>query len=621
VCGFFGIISENIDYSNKELDNISKSINHRGPDAHNSIKKKVGENYVYLDHNRLSIIDLSDQGTQPFISEDKNFILVFNGEIYNFQEIRKTLEKKKIKFKTKTDTEVLLNAWIEWREDCLNKFKGMFAFSIVDVKQQKIFLVRDNFGMKPIYFYQNKGKFFFASEIICILKLLREKINLNFDKIYDYLVYGNHDNTHETFFMNIFQLRPGEILSIDLNSNLIIKKKWWKPKTDLVENISFEKAKEKIKKDFLESVKKHLISDVKVGIALSGGIDSSAIACATKILDPKKEIILISFLPENKKDNESYWVKKIENHINTKSIKISQSEINLPSTVDEVIELQGEPFGDTTIIAEYLIFKEAKKNNIKVLLMGHGGDEVYVGYDGFPGAIIKSHLKNLKIINLLKFCFNWKKRNKATLFSLVKKISNEFFSGRIKSYLLNFTGIKEKPNWINRDFYKKRNISIGIKKKFNNYKSNRNLANKQLDNIYYQNLPAMLRYADRSSMKNSIECRLPFLNDNLFSYSLKLPENYLVSNKGVTKYIFKESMREIVPNKVLDREDKIGYFNNDDELINRMIKLTKLDNELEMFNLENLKKFLLNKNNNNLQKWRIINFMRWKNIFREYLHF
>ena len=365
MCGFYGFVSKKFEYSKDELKDISNLIYHRGPDAHNSTKDYIGKNYVYLDHNRLSIIDLSENGTQPFESEDKNFVLVFNGEIYNFHEIREKLKKKNIKFKTKTDTEVLLSAWIMWGEDCLKELRGMFSFSILDRNEQRIILVRDNFGMKPLYYYKDKNNFFFASEIICILKLLKKKTGININKAYDYLIYGNHDDSKETFFMNIFQLRPGELLSMDLNTNFIEKKKWWNPKTDLIPNISFDAAKIKIRDVFLESINKHLISDVKIGIALSGGIDSSAIACAIKHLYPEKKINLLSFISENQKDNEIYWIEKIEKYLGEKSIKISQSNANLSQAIDELIELQGEPFSDTTILAEYLIFKEAKKKVLK----------------------------------------------------------------------------------------------------------------------------------------------------------------------------------------------------------------------------------------------------------------
>ena len=624
MCGFYGSISAEFNYSESFLKDISNSINHRGPDAHNFIKDFVGKNHIYLDHCRLSIIDLSKNGTQPFVSEDKNFILVFNGEIYNFYEIREKLEKKNIKFKTKTDTEVLLQAWIMWGKDCLNQFSGMFAFSILDKRKQKIFLVRDNFGMKPLYYYKDKNNLFFASEIICILKILKRKVTVNTNKSYDYLIYGNHDDNHETFFSEIFQLRPGELLSMDLATNFIEKQKWWNPKTNLIDNISFETAKNNIKKTFLESVKKHLISDVEIGVALSGGVDSSAIACAIKNLYPEKKINLLSFIPEHEKDNEIYWIEKVEKYLGEKSLKISQSNINLIQTIDELIELQGEPFSDTTILAEYLIFKEAKKKGIKVLLMGHGGDEVFVGYDGFPGAIIKTYFKNNQFISLLKFCFHWKNRTKQSYFSLIKKISKEIFDYKIRDYLLNLIGFKKKPDWISSNYLKNNSVSLGSKFEKINFVNNRNLANKQLENIFFNSLPAMLRYADRSSMKNSIECRLPFLNEDLINQCLSFPENFLVSKEGNTKYIFKESMKNIVPKDIINRKDKIGYLNNNDKLINTMIENTDIDPEIGLFNKFKLKEFLYKKNHNKyvvLQKWRIINFLRWRNIFKQYLSY
>lgn len=219
MCGFYGIVSKKFNFSKKNLKEITSSIKHRGPDMHGSINEVIDNKYIYFDHNRLSILDLSNNGTQPYVSEDKNFIMVFNGEIYNFKEIKKVLENKNITFNSNTDTEVLFKSWIYWGDKCLEKLIGMFSFAILDRRTKKISLIRDNFGMKPLYFYKDSDNFYFSSEIICILKIHNKKFEVNLDRTFDYLIKGNCDDTDETFFKNIYQLRPGEILSLDINKN------------------------------------------------------------------------------------------------------------------------------------------------------------------------------------------------------------------------------------------------------------------------------------------------------------------------------------------------------------------------------------------------------------------
>ena len=262
------------------------------------------------------------------------------------------------------------------------------------------------------------------------------------------------------------------------------------------------------------------------------------------------------------------------------------------------------------MLSEYVLFKKAKEQNIKVLIMGHGGDEVFGGYDGFPLTILNTYLSNFQLLKFFKFSYHWIKNKSYSLPILVSKIKNVFFKQR------------DVPKWINRKFsFDIKNLKKKNEKK-HLFKKTKKLANTQLKHILYRNLPPMLRFADRSSMKNSIECRLPILNDDLLSIFLNLNQKFIVSDKAVSKYIFREALSDILPKKILNRKNKIGYNLPNAKIITKLLKTTKLENNLDLFDNYELKKFLLDNSTNNsilLQKWRIINFIKWKKIFKEYL--
>ena len=623
MCGILGTwhkdcpINHKNDFS-KALDLLIK----RGPDDKDLFIEKLNDGAISFGHRRLSIIDLTSGGHQPMHSYEKRYSIIFNGMIYNYKELKQELESTGIKFVSNSDTEVLLQSWIFWGEECLRKMIGMFSFAIYDRKLKNLFCVKDQFGMKPLFYYYDNKKFIFSSEIYPILALLKNKPKLNLQRSYDYLLFGNQDNQEDTFIDKIKQIGAGNILKFNHEKNSLNIKRWWYPSINEREDINFEHSAKQLKEKFLEKVKIHLRSDVPIGIALSGGIDSSSIACAVRHLYPDYEINTFSYLSEDSSLNEKKWIENINNFTKSKSNFIF-AENDFSKDLDDVIKIQGEPFLDTSIITEYLIFKKAKEKGIKVMLEGQGGDELLCGYNGYPGSRLYSLFLKNEYKKFFTFSKNWTKINQKKIYQLAFRFGQEVLSSNAKNIALKIIGKDFAPKWLNTDYLKKQNLQFQspeniIINKF----PGRMLISKLRENIFSGGLPALLRYADRSSMAFSIECRLPFLTKDFSEYIFSLPERFLISDQAKTKHIFREAMRGIVPDTILDRNDKIGFATPEARLL-RNVKsqiAAWLDDDYEnpLINKNFFKQEILNTLNGQKsydnQVWRMINFYRWSQL-------
>jgi|688.fasta_scaffold34117_2 asparagine synthase (glutamine-hydrolysing) len=621
MCGIIGSYSSESENQLKiNLENGLSVINHRGKDDRgiNSFKIKEGFN-LFLGHSRLSIIDLSIAGHQPMLSSDESYALVYNGEIYNYKEIRDKLEKENIIFNTNTDTEVLLKMIINWGLDSLIQIKGMFAFAFFDKRLNKLYLVRDAFGIKPLYYKFDNQSLYFCSEIQGISKLTNESFDADIDVSTQYLLYGLYDNTEKTFFKDVFQVMPACFLTIDFSSNNlnITKTQWWNP--SIIENkkISFEEALFKTKSIFEENIKLHLISDVPIGVALSGGIDSSSVVCMINKINPEFVINTFSYIAKDSEFDESYWIDIVNNNTNSKSNKILVEDDELLNDIYDLIQSQGEPFGGISIYAQYRVFKLAAENGVKVTLDGQGADELLAGYLGYPEYRIWSMLDEFSFIKVFNFIYNWAK-----------------FPNRSKSYAYRAIISYFIPNFIKYLFkkYKKDNIfnikySSVIKSRFQSSSKEyrgRRVVNELRSALLGNGLMALLRHADRNSMRWTIESRVPFLTINFAEFLLTLPEEYLISIDGITKNIFREAMKNIVPEQILSRKDKIGFKASDnicEKLVNSQFvdKLLFIAKPIPLFDYKNLETYFSNLKNRKIvfdhKSWRIINYILWCNKF------
>ncbi len=516
----------------------------RGPDNFGSNIALLENINVYLFHSRLNIVDLTNKANQPFIIN--NYLVIFNGEIYNFKKLKSELIKKGYSFKTNSDTEVLLTMYIEYKEKCVSFFRGMWAFCIWDMKKKIFFLSRDSFGEKPLFFLKNKKNFYFGSEVKYIKTLLNKKLEINQELIKKSLLYGYksiHKN-NQTYFKNIYSVNPGESLILDYKLNLKIKK---------IENFNPSKIKENnklndrhiinnIKNLVVKSVKETTVSDVPIAISLSSGIDSSVIL---GILSKKLKLNIKAFsLIDRGKYNEKYLIEK-----NVKKNKISCDYVDIDysdfiNKLKSIIDYQDQPISTITYFAQNQLMKEVSKKKYKVILSGSGADEMFAGYYDHFRQLATS--LNKKQIN--EYFLYWKK---FYLAKINNKRLKDFF--HYKKNPRDKTLIYDYNDKINS--YIKFNYKYKItEKKF--YKSL--LRNRMLNELFFEITPATLRHEDLNCMQYSIENRSPFLDMDILNFMNTVPSFKLIQ-KGYLKYFLRTAFKDILLKDIYSNRDKIGF--------------------------------------------------------------
>lgn len=620
MCGFLGFASkENYDSS---LSNSLDLMKHRGPDNQITTTEKVEELYVGLGHARLSVIDLSVAASQPFQSSCGRYLLVYNGEIYNYKELKEELLNIGFKFYTDSDTEVLINAWSAWGLKSLPKFIGMFSFVVLDRVNKNLTLIRDAFGIKPFFYslHQAQG-LFFGSDIRALLKLRDIEAKPDMQRAYDYLVHGDYDSSEFTFVKDIKHLLPGHYVEFDLNTGDASEiTAWWQPDISFTSKLTFDDAKLKLRELFLESVKLHLRSDVPLGVALSGGIDSSAVVCAVRYLQPNIPINTFSYIASDEHLSEEKWVDLINEQVGAVEHKTFANALEMQQDLDSMILMQGEPFGSTSIYAQYRVFKLAKEKGVTVTLDGQGADELLAGYSGYPGHKLLSIIENQGLWQAHKYAKKWALLPGGS-YSLAWK-----YVGRIKSpdslyaFARRKTGRDFYPSWLRIDYLKTNNVEFK-EKRSNLMKDNKGKRVREIlaSSLQNRGLPSLLRHGDRNSMAFSIESRVPFLTLPLAEFLLSIPEHYLISDEGVTKHIFREAMRGIVPDSHLDRKDKIGFATPESKWLLEMKDIIKdwirMAPEISFINKEEIiKEFdevIEGKCKFDGRVWRWVNYLRW----------
>jgi len=482
MCGIAGIIGENS--SEHVLDKMLLSQKYRGPDF---TGKYVSESIV-LGHNRLSIIDLSEEANQPFYSKDNRYILVFNGEIYNYVELKDEL-KSEFQFTTSSDTEILLAAYIKWGKECLSKLNGMFSFAVWDVLEEKLFAARDRFGIKPFYYHSNSDTFYFASEIKAlhiagISKTPDKKVWAS------YFAYGTYGNPDESFWEGIQQLPGGHYLEYIENKLTIAK--WYFFEQEIKKQqkeLPFEVVKETYQKLLEDSIKIHFRADVLVGFNISGGLDSSTLLAFVNKTQKRDNINAYTFYCDHENYDELPWVEEMIAETNNPLKKVLLNVNELEHLAEEMAILQDEPFGGIPTIAYGEIFKQAQKDGVKVLLDGQGMDEQWAGYDYY-----------------------------------VNK-SNSLIQGAQKPPF--------RTNVLNENFLKLA-VKPDFPKPFDD-----DVLNLQYRDLFYTKIPRALRFNDRVSMGSSTELRVPFLDYRLVEFAFAQPLAYKIKN-GVQKYLLRE---------------------------------------------------------------------------------
>lgn len=614
ICGIYDSNQRNID--KKLIISMMDSLKHRGPDDFGFFF----DNHVALGHRRLSIIDLKT-GKQPVYNEDQSITIVYNGEIYNFQEIKKELETKGHKFYTNTDTEVIVHAYEEYGESCLNHFNGMFAFAVWDSVKKQLFLARDRLGVKPVYYYFNGSKLLFASELKSILKDVSINRQVDLESLNHFFAY-EYIPSPMTIFQGINKLSPAHYLI--LKNNKISLHSYW--------DINFKESNKNkqyfiknIPEQLKESVRKRLISDVPLGAFLSGGIDSSAIVSLMSQLTDNVKTFTIGF--EQESYSESKDARLIAEKFNTdhhEKIVSSEDIIQLLSPITKEID---EPFGDLSIFPTYLVSQFAGKY-VKVVLSGDGGDELFAGYDWYlanklndyyrfiPGHrfILPGLFKELKQTEKSKGVINKTKR---------------FIEGTsMPDNLMHIRWMTSFDKSAQQDIYSKK---IGLTDPFNLITSYFSKAKGSLNKMQYVDIKTylpddILTKVDRASMLNSLEARTPFLDYTFVEFAATIPQKYNLHFFD-RKYIFKKSMQSFLPKETLYKS-KQGFTMPMKQWLRTDLKDFMLETlsekktkEIGFLNQEYINKVinqhLLRKKDNQRQIWAMMNFHIW---YENYMH-
>jgi len=666
MCGIAGIIklSPNSSLPNTVIKKMTDSIRHRGPDdegfttIHDSFVectagtdtpshvKESGFNYAplkdindqqtaswkaVLGHRRLSIIDVSAAGHQPLCNSAGNLWIVYNGEIYNYKELKKTLFERGYHFNTNTDTEVVLAAYQEWGENMLSKLNGMWAFVIYDKNKNLFFAARDRFGVKPFYYHLHQDYFSFASEQKALLTLPYVSTGINEKAAFEYLVLAKTETEKEGLFRNIMELQPSHSLTVHLDTNNITTKKYYELRynraTESFKENKFNNYLSDIKDLIKDAVNTRLRSDVPVGSCLSGGLDSASIVCTvqhiTEHISSEKNNFSQKVFTACFKDpayDESQWANEVVKKTNSNWYKTFPEVHDLIAETENLIYTQDIPFVSTSTFAQYSVMKLIGQENIKVTLDGQGGDELFSGYvphySAFIGQAFNSFSFRILLNNII--CSKGDFSDTKTLAKLIgKKIYFQTAFDHLKNK--RYKKFHREYQYIAEPFWEKEKEALTtildtLPLHLNEYLYNQ---------FTGQDIKHLFKTADRNSMRFSVEARMPFADDiNLIEYIFNISSSYKI-RQGYSKVLLRESMRDILPTSIVNRKDKKGFSTPDADWLRHSKDFYRsyINNNLDHFlNTRELLRdwdLLIDSADNNSAKrlWRIINFAIWKQKF------
>lgn len=592
---------------------MSKLMEHRGPDGEGIFTDKS----VTLLSRRLAIIDVKG-GDQPIYNEDKTIVVVYNGEIYNYRELREELETAGHVFKTKSDTEVIVHGYEQWGDTCFDRFNGMFGIALYDMKRNRVLLARDHFGIKPFYYAynaQDNHQIMFASEIKPLIESGYIPKKPNDRVIYRYLKYRIHDEGEETFFAGVKRLLPGQMMIIEEDS---VKIKYY---THLAEKLRSMKPKDTVSPEDIDvfreklvtAIRRRLVAEVPVGTCLSGGLDSSTVvAVANTLLQEhnadaqslgKTQMSYSAVFPGSVNDEERYIDKVIKGLKNIKSVKVFPKPEEFFTDLEDFVKYQEEPTISTGPYAQYQVMRRAHED-VTVLLDGQGADEMMAGYLPYYFVYLRQLRREGKIGTLVKEL--WTSRDIVWKLGL-RKIQQSM-------------GLRQDisiDSLLSPDFMK-----LHSSERF--HASSKSIKSRLVDDIFGNSLQALLRYEDKNAMRFSIEGRVPFLDFELIEYLFSLPDEAIIK-EGWNKFILRESMKKTLPDMITERRNKIGFTTPEHEWFLRMknriyhLFLSESFANRPYFNqtevLKAFEQFIQGKNDDTMLFWRMLNVEIWFRIF------
>ncbi|MEJ7820846.1 MAG: asparagine synthase (glutamine-hydrolyzing) [Chitinophagaceae bacterium] len=601
MCGISAIINKTNINSCEEIKVMTEKVRHRGPDSNGYYADKN----VLFGFRRLAILDLSADGNQPMYYQD-NLVIVFNGEIFNYIELKDELQKHGYHFKTQTDTEVILAGYDYWGEDCVKHFNGMWAFALHDKRKNKVFCSRDRYGIKPLAYHINDKQIIIASEVKQILTVPSYKPSLNINSAIDFLEFNRINQNEETFFTDIYYLPPGFMLTIDLVTFKLIKTQYFNLGDIQINTaITYDEAVEAVREKFYNAIKIRLRTDVNIGTFLSGGVDSTSVICTAKTIKTDYlSATSYSSCYEDKSYDEQEYIDTVIDYLHLKSKKIfpDLDEMLTKGTLNKMCYHHDQPVIGASFFNEFKLFELAGHDHLKVILDGQGADEFLAGYLNFPVFNI-NHLLRFKPVNFVKELYYQKQNHNKSYY---RSLSNIFYHA---------ANLLKKPGKYNPGA----NGTYSSKIINNRYTNYRELS---LDEVKFTSIPHQLHAQDRSSMAHSVESRNPFLDFELTEFVYSLPDEFKMKN-GTSKRVLRDAMRGIIPDKIINRHSKLGFVApepmfmlRNKEKVKQLLKET-VDNNPELINKNIIQQFeSFNDHKNYDHKYfRLISFLTFQKEF------
>lgn len=605
MCGIAGYVSLFSDVSAEMLRRMVAVVRHRGPDdegyvlfsgqgavptifggadtplavyrfsSQYSPTADIGQHVsancrVALAHRRLAIVDVSPAGHQPMCDASSRYWIVYNGEVYNHIELRAELETLGHHFISHSDTEVILAAYREWGKECLSRFNGMFAFVIYDREQYRLFVARDRFGVKPLYYRVSEEGIAFASEIKQFTVLPQWRAQMNGQRVYDFLNWGITDHTDETLFTGVFQLRGGQALDLDLQAIVEGRQQYaagkrlpvysWYQLSPRPFSGTLHDAAQQFRDKLTDAVRLRLRADVPVGSCLSGGLDSSSIVClVNRLLREQSANNLqktFSACTDVAKFDERKWIDIVVDATGVDAHYVYPALSGLFCEAPAITWHQDEPFGSTSIYAQWNVFRLAAEQQVKVMLDGQGADEQLAGYHGFFGPHLTALFRTLRWVELLKEASAMHRLHGYSYKTAAAYLANCTLPEQIKNRLRRMAGRAETaPAWLNIERLR---CNAANPFQIAGAAEARTVQGLSIAQLTASNLQMLLHWEDRDSMGHSIESRVPFLDYRLVEFVLGLPDEFKLSG-GITKRVLRVGMSGILPDAIRDRTDKLGF--------------------------------------------------------------
>jgi asparagine synthase (glutamine-hydrolysing) len=561
MCGLFASVGFEPDRARIDI------VAHRGPDGGGWQVYASPAGPVALGHRRLAIIDVSDAGLQPMADVSQRYWLVFNGEIYNYIELREEMRARGEVFVSESDSEVLLRAYMLWGEEALPRLRGMFAFLIWDDRDKKLFAARDRYGIKPLYMVTTPRGAAFASEIKQLLNLPGLSGRMNIARVHDFLASGMSDHTAETMHDGVMQVRGGECAVVDGNGSgpVTVKVRRWYPATAGELSLSEEDAAERFRDLLTESVRLHLRSDVPVGSCLSGGLDSSAIVCLMSGMMGSggggSQVNTVSACYAEKSVDEKPFMDAVVAHAHTQPHFIFPKAEDVFQRASDITWHQDEPFGSSSIFAQWCVFEEARRVGVKVMLDGQGADEQLAGYHTAFAYRIAGQVRSGRVDAAIATVLARKRELGAPMLGQLLMAALALAPEPMTVRLRNAYHQIRQGGWLNTETIRSdgnRSTAVQEARIRSGLEPIVDIRSLCLGLTFATNLPMLLHWEDRNSMAHSIEARVPFLDHPLVEFSLALGNSHKIEGAS-TKAVLRRAMKGIMPDLIIDRRDKLGF--------------------------------------------------------------